>query len=92
MDHGALDDAVEAGRRLGVLPAVRHEVFKLPIDVVAQVLLEEVEIDRAGAQDRRRLGVVGQAQQKMLERRIFVVALVGDRERPMQRLFEVPGE
>ena len=49
MDHRALDDALEAGRRLGVLAAVADEIVEFLVDIVAQVLAQQVEIDRAGA-------------------------------------------
>ena len=40
-----------------------------------------IEIDVAGAHDGGRVLVVDQREQQMLERRIFVVPLVGERER-----------
>ena len=36
----------------------------------------------------RRILVLDQRQQEMLERRIFMVTLVGERQRAMERLFE----
>ena len=46
-----------------------------------------LEIDVAGAHDGGRIAIVDQRQQQMLERRKFVVALVGVLERAMQRGF-----
>ena len=83
VDHGTLDHPVEAGRRLGILATVADEIFELAVDVVAQILLQKVEIDRAGPQHSRRFGVVGQTEQQMLKRRVLVVALVCHGERPM---------
>ena len=92
MDHGALDDALEAGRRLGVLAAVGDEIVEFVIDVFAQILAQHVEIDRTGAHHGGGVGIVDQTQQQMLERRIFVMPLIGDGERAVKRLFEIARE
>ena len=89
VDHGALDDALEAGGRLGVLAALGDEVFELLIDIFDEVFVSTSRSTDAGAHDGGGVLVVDQAQQQMFERRIFVVALVGDGESPMERLFEI---
>ena len=90
VDDGALDDALEAGRRLGVLVAVGDEVLELVVDVVdagssssTSTSTEQARITAAAS------GVVGQRQKQMFERRVFVMALVGERQCAMQGLFEV---
>ncbi len=92
MDHGPLDDALEAGRRLRFLTAGAREVLQLGVDIVGEIGLELLEIDIAGAHDGGRVLIVDERQQEMLERRIFVAPLIGERERAMQGLFEVARE
>ena len=92
MDDGALDDALEAGGRLGILGALGDQVVELGVDIGDEVALELVEIDVAGAHHGGGVVVVDQRQQQVLERRVFVVPLVGERERPVERLFEAAGE
>jgi len=92
MDHGALDDALEAGGRLGILATVGNQVLELGIDIFDQIAPEHVEIDIAGAHDRRRILILDQRQQKMFEGGVFMAALVGGGQSTMQGLFEVTGE
>ncbi len=88
MNHGALDHALEARCRLRVVAAVDDQVVELGLDISRQVAAQLVEIDVAGAHDRGGVLVVDQRQQEMLERRVFVMALVGERQRAVERLFE----
>ena len=92
MDHGALDHALEACRGLGVFASIGDEVFKLALDIIDEALFQGVRIDRAGAHDSRGVGVVKQAEQQMLQRRIFVTALIGDGQSAMERLFQITRE
>ena len=92
VDNRALDHALEASRRLGVVAAVDDQVVEFGLDVAEQVAAQLVEIDVAGAQYRRSVLIVDQRQKKMLERRVFVMPLVGESERPVQRLLETTGE
>ena len=92
VDDGALDDALEAGRRLGVLAVEADEVGELGIDIFGEVGLQLVEVDVAGAHDGRRVLVVDQREQQMLERGEFLVALVGEAERLVEGHFEGAGE
>ena len=85
----ALDHALKTSRGLGVHPAVRHEIFKLRVDIVDEALFQDLKIHGAGAHDGGGVGVVEEAQQQMLQRRIFMTAFVGERERAMERLFEI---
>ena len=52
MDHGALDDALEAGRRLGILTSVGDQILEFVVDIFDEVLLQHIEVDRAGPHDR----------------------------------------
>ena len=79
MERGALDDALEAVGRLGLLLAVDDEVFEFGVEILDDGLAQRIEVDAAGPQHRRRIDIVDQRQQQMLERRVFVMALVGER-------------
>ena len=92
MDHGALDDALEAGGRLGILGTLGDEIFQFRFQIGGEAAAQLVEIDIAGAHHRGGIGIVDQREQQMLERRIFVVALIGERERTMKRLFQAARE
>ena len=77
MDHRSLDDALEARRRLGILIIARHQVAEFIVDVIGDRLAQCVEIDVARAHHSRRIRVVDQCQQEVLQGRIFVMALIG---------------
>ena len=57
-----------------------------------EVAAQHVEIDVAGAHDGGGVLIVDQREQQMLERRVFLVALAGERKRLMEGLFETAGE
>ena len=90
VDRGALHHALEAGGGLRIARPVGGQPGKVLVEELGQIAAQLVEIDAAGAQHRGGVGVVGQAEQQMLQRRIFVTALAGERQGAMQRLFEVP--
>ena len=92
MDHRPLDDALEAGGRLRFLAARACKVLQLGVDIIGEIGLELLEIDIAGAHDGGRVLIVDESQQEVLERRVFVPPLIGERERAMQGLFEVARE
>ena len=62
---------------------------ELVVEIVDDVAAEAVEIDAAGAQHGGSVLILGQSQQKVLERRIFVAPLVGLGQSSMQALLEV---
>ena len=92
MDDRALDDTLEAGCRLGIVAGVGHEVFKLGIDVFDEIAPQLLQVDVAGPHDGRGILIVHERQQKVLERGVFLVALIGIGERLVQRLFKATGE
>ena len=92
MDGGALQHALEAGGRLGVLGVVRDQVAQLGIDIGNEVAAQLLQIDRAGPEDGDRVLVLGQRQQQMLHGGVFVPPLVGVGERPVQGLFQIARE
>ena len=68
MDDGALDHALEAGGRLGVLAFVVHQVLELGVEIVAEA---RRSLSRSTLQARitaRGVLVVDQRQQQVLER------------------------
>ena len=86
---GALQHALEARSRLRVVAMGRNKVGKLVIDVVQHLTPQTVEVDAARTQNGNRVLILGECQQQMFERGIFVPALIGVGESPMQRLFEI---
>ena len=92
MDHRTLDHALKTRRGLGIFAPVTDEIVELLVNIVAEVLPQQFDIDGTGPQHRRRVVVFGQAQKQVFERRIFMMTLVGDRKSAMQRLFEIARE
>ncbi len=88
VNHRALDHALKARGRLGVVGAVRNQVFELGFEIIDQTGAQLVEIDAAGPHHRRRVRIIDQRQQKVFKRRILMMALVCDRQRAVQGLFK----
>ncbi len=84
VNHRALDHALEARGRLGVIGAVGHQIFELGLEIIDETGAQLVEIDAAGTHDRRRIRVIDQRQQKVFKRRILMMTLVCNRQRTMQ--------
>ena len=82
-------DALETRGRLGVADGTADEAGELVVDIFDQVAPQAVEVEVAVAEEGDGVLVLGQRQQKMLERGIFVTTLVGEGERAMQGLFEL---
>ena len=66
MGDGAMDDALEAGGRLGVVMRIEHEARKLVIEISGELVPQQVDIDVAGAHHRRCVAIVEQRQEQML--------------------------
>ncbi len=92
VDDRALDHALEAGRRLTILGAIGDQVFQFGFEIGDQVAAQLVEIDIARAHHGRGVLIVDQRQQQVFQRRIFVMPLIGDGERPVERLLETARE
>ena len=75
MEHGALEDALEAQGRLGVAVLVIRQQGRAFLDEVGQLAAQQVEIGTAGAQDLGRGGVVHQGEQQVLDRHELVTLL-----------------
>src|ERR1700736_6591545 len=89
VDCGALQYALEARRRLGIVAVGRNKVGELVIDIVQNLATQPLELATASAQHGDSVLILRQRKQQMLKRGIFVPALVGTRERPMERFFEI---
>ena len=92
MHDGAMDDALEARGRLRFAILVENEVGKLLVEEIGELGPEPVQIDIAGAHDRRRIAVVDQRQEQVLQRGVFVMALVGIFDGAMERFFQAVRE
>jgi len=88
MDDRALDHPLEARGRLGVVAAVRDQIFKLGFEIIDETRTQLVEIDAAGAHHGGGIGVIDQRKQEMFKRCILMMTLVRNRKRTMQGLFK----
>ncbi len=88
MDHGALDDALEARCGLGVLIVAGDQVGEIVVDKIRHGLAQGVEVDVASPHHGGGISVVDQSEQQVLQRRIFMVTLVCVGQGLMQRFFE----
>jgi hypothetical protein len=86
---GALQPPLEARCRLRVVAMCCDEVGKLVVDLVQNFAPQTVEVDATRTQHGNRVLILGERQQEMFERGIFVPTFVSVAERPMQRLFEI---
>ena len=71
-----LDHPLEARGRLGVLIGIDDQARQFLVEIAAQLIAQSVEVDAAGMQHGGRILVVGQRQQQMLERGVFMATLV----------------
>ena len=92
VNNGALDHALEARGRLGIVRPVGDQIFKLGLEIIDETVAQLVEIDAAGAHNGGRIQVIDQRQQKVFKRRILVVTLICNRQRSMQGLFKALGK
>ena len=85
---GAMDDALEAGRRLGLRGLLGDKRAEIVVEIARDARAQRLEVDRAGAHDRGGVAVVQKSKQQMLERRVLVATLVGGFQSAMQRAFQ----
>ena len=86
---GALQHPLEARGRLRVVAMCCDEFARLVVDVVQNLAPQTVEVDAARTQHGNHVLILGERQQEMFERGIFVPTLISVAESPMQRLFEI---
>jgi hypothetical protein len=84
----ALDDALEAGCGLGILPAVSHKIGKLAIDVIDKVAAKNFDVDVAGAHDGCRVLIVDEGKKKVFEGRVLVSPLPCESKSSVKGLFK----
>ena len=84
MDHGAMDDALEARGRRCFAVLTENEIRQLFVDKIGQLGPEPVHVNVTRTQNRGRVAVVKERQQQMFERGVFVMALVGIFDGAMQ--------
>jgi hypothetical protein len=89
VNGGALHHPLEAGRRLGIVKPVDHQVRQLVVEIAFQVIRQLVDIDAAGLEHGDGVLVFGQRHQQMFERRVFMVAVVRLRQSAVEAFFEV---
>jgi hypothetical protein len=89
VDDRALNHPLEPRRGLGVVAAVGDQIFEFGLQIRGQAPAQPIQVHAAGAHDGRGVGVVQQREQQMLERGIFMMPFVGERQRPVQRLLEI---
>ena len=77
MDRGALNDALEARRRLGVDHALDRQAGQIVIQKVVEAGAQAIDLDRAGLEHRHRVVVVDQRHEQMLEGRVLVLTGIG---------------
>ena len=87
MNDRALDNPLEARRRLAILGFVHNQAGQLIVDIIGQIAPQLFQIDAARLHNGDSFGVFGQGEQQMFQRGIFVMTLIGEHERPMQTLF-----
>jgi len=92
VDHRALNDALKAGGRLGILGPIGDQIVELRFEIGDEAAAQLVQVDVAGPHDRRSILILDQRQQQVLERGVFVMALIGKRQGPVERLFEATRE
>ena len=90
VDRGALDDALEAGGRLRLARAIGGQAREVLVEELGQVMTQLVEVDAAGAQHRGGVAVIGEAEQQVFQRGVFVPAFAGKGQGAVKRLFQVP--
>ena len=88
----ALDDALEPAGRGRIGAAVGDQSAKLVVEIVLDAGAQLVAVDAAGGHHLRRMLVVDQRDQQMLEGRIFVAAPAGFAQRVVQGFFEFASE
>ena len=88
VDHGPLDHALEAGGRLGVLIVVDHQLAEFVVDIIRQRRPKLFEIKLACPHHPARILVIDKGKQQVLQRRVFMAALIGKAEGAVERVFE----
>ena len=92
VDDRTLNHPLEPRRRFEVLRTVGDQVFQFRFQIGRQAAAQLVEIDVACTHHRGRILIIDQRQKQVLERCVFMVAFIGERQCPMKGLFEAARE
>jgi hypothetical protein len=77
VNHRSLNDTLKTRGRLRIVRTVGHQIVQLRFQISDKATTQFFQIDVARAHDRGSVLVFDQRKEKMLERRIFVVPLIG---------------
>jgi hypothetical protein len=87
MNGGTLHHALEAGGGLRIAAAFRHQPGQILVQKFGQVAFQFININTAGAQHTRCIGIITKRQQQMFQRCVLMSALTSQGQGAMQRLF-----
>ncbi len=89
MQDGALDNALESGRRLHpAFAVIDDEAGKLLVDIAGQVPAQGLYIHLAGPHDFTGVLIFGERQKEMLKRGVLMIAFGREREGLFESRFE----
>ena len=77
MYHRPLNDALEAGGRLGIDIGIGNQIAQFRIDIFHQITAQQIEVYPAGTHYGGRIGIIRQRMKQMLQRGIFLSPLIG---------------
>jgi hypothetical protein len=89
VDDGALDHALEAGRRLGVLVIVDDQFGQFIVDVFGQGGAKLIQIDIARLHHGAGVLIVHEREEKVLQGGKFMPTLIGVAQSAVQAVFEI---
>ena len=84
VDDRTLDNALESRSRLRILIVTGDKVIQFVVDVVGHSSRQLSQVDIARTHDTACILIIDQREKQMLQRRIFVMMLVGNCQRLMQ--------
>ena len=92
VDDGALNDALEAGGGLAVLRSVGDQIIQFGFEIGDEAAAELLQVHVACPHHRRGVLILDQRQEEMLQGGVLVMALVGEGQSPVKRLFKTARE
>ena len=92
MQHGTLHDPLECRGWLDATGWIlSDQARQVLINILFQRQFQRGDIDLARAHHLDRVFIIGESEQKMLERRIFVLTLAGGGQGAFKRIFKARG-
>ena len=92
VEHGALDHPLEARRRPRFDRRLAREAVESLFEEAFEIAGQSLDVHAARLEHGDGVGITGEREQQMFERREFVPPLGGHGERPAQALFEIGRE